>query len=219
MCLTRQRLNPGGRRWSDKARLCREVELKQARLPAVLSMPLLLSLLLSLLVHLWLALTMLLPWLLEGERQKRPPLSAPERFSVRLHPPPAQQGTEQPETNRQKSSPQKTAEEKAAAVPSPVPLPQEQPRIRHWQLAHDSAITDDGTATDYAVFDPQLRHRLQQARRERAPVRQSGTVQRFDYGSGQEMIRVGEHCFLFTAADALDENSYDIWSPESCPPE
>lgn len=199
-------------------------------------MPLLLSLLLSLLVHLWLALTMLLPWLLEGERQKRPPLSAPERFSVRLHPPPAQQGTEQPEaqkttgqeadqpeTNRQKTSPQKTAEEKAAAVPSPVPspvpLPQEQPRIRHWQLAHDSAITDDGTVTDHAVFDPQLRHRLEQARRDRAPVRQSGTVQRFDYGSGQEMIRVGEHCFLFTAADALDENSYDIWSPESCPPE
>lgn len=53
----------------------------------------------------------------------------------------------------------------------------------------------------------------------RAPVRQREAVQRFDYGSGQEMIRVGEHCFLFTAADALNENSYDIWSPESCPAE
>lgn len=69
-----------------------------------------------------------------------------------------------------------------------------------------------------APFDPRLRRQLNAVRRERVPPPRD-FIETSEAGSlAPQQLRVGDHCFLYREKDALDEDSFDVWSPVQCPP-
>ena len=67
-----------------------------------------------------------------------------------------------------------------------------------------------------APFDPRLRRLLDAVRSER-PELQRDFIESGEAGSlAPQQLRVGEHCFLYSEKDALDEDSFDVWSPVNC---
>ena len=67
-----------------------------------------------------------------------------------------------------------------------------------------------------APFDPRLRRQLNAVRSERQRP-QRDFIESGEAGSlAPQPLRVGDHCFLFSEKDALDEDSFDVWSPVNC---
>jgi len=65
-------------------------------------------------------------------------------------------------------------------------------------------------------FDPRLRRQLDAVRSER-PEPQRDFIETGEAGSlAPQPLRVGDHCFLYSEKDALDEDSFDVWSPVTC---
>jgi len=69
-----------------------------------------------------------------------------------------------------------------------------------------------------APFDPRLRRQLDALRSERRQP-QRAFIERSDNATlAPQPLRVGDHCFLYSEKDALDEDSFDVWAPAECPP-
>lgn len=75
---------------------------------------------------------------------------------------------------------------------------------------------DWGAELKTVPFDPRLRHQLDAVRSER-PEPQRDFIETGEAGSlAPQQRRVGDHCFLYSEKDALDEDSFDVWSPVTC---
>lgn len=75
---------------------------------------------------------------------------------------------------------------------------------------------DWGAELKTVPFDPRLRRQLDAVRSER-PEPQRDFIETGEAGSlAPQPLRVGDHCFLYSEKDALDEDSFDVWSPVTC---
>lgn len=75
---------------------------------------------------------------------------------------------------------------------------------------------DWGAELKTVPFDPRLRRQLDAVRSER-PEPQRDFIETGEAGSlAPQQRRVGDHCFLYSEKDALDEDSFDVWSPVTC---
>ena len=86
-----------------------------------------------------------------------------------------------------------------------------------WGAEWDAPSGPPGAQSLKAMpFDPRLRRQLDAVRSER-PELQRDFIETGEAGSlAPQPLRVGDHCFLFSEKDALDEDSFDVWSPVSC---
>ncbi len=86
-----------------------------------------------------------------------------------------------------------------------------------WGAEWDAPSEPPGAQSLKAVpFDPRLRRQLDAVRSER-PEPQRDFIETGEAGSlAPQPLRVGDHCFLYSEKDALDEDSFDVWSPVTC---
>jgi len=86
-----------------------------------------------------------------------------------------------------------------------------------WGAEWDAPSEPPGAQLLKAVpFDPRLRRQLDAVRSER-PEPQRDFIETGEAGSlAPQPLRVGDHCFLYSEKDALDEDSFDVWSPVTC---
>tara|TARA_Y100000815_G_scaffold254497_1_gene260586 strand:- start:259 stop:879 length:621 start_codon:yes stop_codon:yes gene_type:complete len=86
-----------------------------------------------------------------------------------------------------------------------------------WGVEWDAPSEPPGAQSLKAVpFDPRLRRQLDAVRSER-PEPQRDFIETGEAGSlAPQPLRVGDHCFLYSEKDALDEDSFDVWSPVTC---
>ena len=190
--------------------------------------PLILALGVSLLLHL---LLLVVPWQLTST----PPESAPlPLLSLQLHPAVFERTVSAQPAPEQHASGQivvsGTATTPAAEMPTVSPLPAPNPLQTRSDDRAEPAFTSPpllrlpaGTMDaiseqplQRAPFDPRLRRQLNAVRSER-PELQRDFIETGEAGSlAPQQLRVGEHCFLYSEKDALDEDSFDVWSPVTC---
>ncbi|UXD86086.1 hypothetical protein [Thalassolituus hydrocarboniclasticus] len=86
-----------------------------------------------------------------------------------------------------------------------------------WDAEWDAHSEPSGAQSLKAVpFDPRLRRQLDAVRSEQ-PEPQRDFIETGEAGSlAPQQRRVGDHCFLYSEKDALDEDSFDVWSPVTC---
>lgn len=185
--------------------------------------PLVLALGVSLLLHLLLIAAPLPPW----SAVVINPASAP-RLTLKLSPETGQPVFQRPAPEAI-PSPSIRSETTDLPVSAVAPAPHTQnraderaePAFTSPPLLRLPAGTMDAISEQplqSAPFDPRLRRQLNAVRSERQrPPRDF--IETGEAGSlAPQPLRVGDHCFLYREKDALDEDSFDVWSPVQCSP-
>ncbi|WP_157729748.1 hypothetical protein [Bacterioplanes sanyensis] len=143
-----------------------------------------------------------------------------------LTPTPSTPAPDKPEAGAAAPHTQPQTSPKTPSLANTPPAKTSAPKtVINWQLPSDLSVptpiehpSTTGT-TDGEIFDPRLRRSVLETRQvqeqQRAAVRTDISTHALS-GEGRRYIRAGDHCFIHQAADPLDEDSFETWSPVRC---